>query len=59
MLIYQLLSIDDLRALLLSILVGESVKERLARDKESSISIITDQHLLPVFFCLWARSLVF
>jgi hypothetical protein len=59
MLIYQLPPIDDLRALPSSILIGEPIEERLAKDRERSISAVADRRLLLAFFHPWTGSLVF
>lgn len=48
--IHYMPSTEDLRVLLSRILLGESAKEKLARDKEEGTSAIEDQRPLPAFF---------
>jgi hypothetical protein len=52
MYVYHVPNTKDLRALLLSTLIGEPVEERPARDKEGSVGTIEERCLLLVFFCL-------
>jgi hypothetical protein len=57
--VYRVLNIKDLRALLSYILIGELIKERLAKDKERYASFIKKQSLLLAFFRPWTGRLVF
>jgi hypothetical protein len=59
MCVYYVLNTKDLRALLSHILIGEPTEERPTKDKERCVGSIENQSLLLVFFCLWAKRLVF
>ncbi len=57
--IYCVLNIKDPRALLLRILIGEPIEERLARDRERCAGSIENWSPLLAFFRPWAGRLVF
>jgi hypothetical protein len=59
MYVYYVLNTKDLRVLSLSILIGEPAEERPARDREGSVGAVEERCLLLVFFCSWARSIIF